>query len=59
MKRKIWNGSRENDNITRWEASRIAMRLAPKVKESDIWSGKFGDKAASKYEVSVMLNRAI
>lgn len=41
MKKGLWNGSRENDMITRWEASRIAMRLNPKIKESAIWTGKF------------------
>lgn len=59
MKAKVWNWENASKNITRWEASRIAMRLNPKVEESKIWNWKDWDKEASRYEVSVMLNRAI
>lgn len=59
MKAKVWNWENASKNITRWEASRIAMRLNPKIKEEDIWNWKDWDKEASRYEVSVMLNRAI
>jgi hypothetical protein len=56
MKKGLWNGARENDNLTRWEASRIAMRLG-KVDEKDVWNSKLPEKDVSKYEYSVMLNR--
>lgn len=59
MKAWLWNGERENDMITRWEASRIAMRLNPKIKEEDIWNGKDWQKAASRYEVTTMFHRAV
>lgn len=58
MKLGYWNGSRETENITRYEASRIALKMNPKLKEKDIWNGKDKDKEASLYEVTVMFNKA-
>jgi hypothetical protein len=55
MKKWLWNGERENDNITRYESAIIAKRLWG----TEVWNGSNPDKEASKYEVSVMLNKAI
>jgi len=38
MKKKCWNGERENSMITRWEVAQIAKRLAPKIEESKLWN---------------------
>ena len=58
MKLGLRNGERENDLLTRWEASRIAMRIAfKKVTEEDVWNGKDWEKPVSKYEYSAMLHR--
>jgi len=59
MKLKCWSGERETDNITRWEAVQIAKRLNPKIEESKLWNSKEPNNKASRYEVSVIFNRAI
>ena len=38
MRSGCWNGSRETDNITRWETVQIAKRLNPKIEESKLWN---------------------
>lgn len=63
MKEKLWNGENADVFISRYEISRIAIRLnsqpdVKKVKESTIWNLKDGSMPATIYEVSVMLNRA-
>lgn len=58
MRKKYWNGERPTAFITRYEASRIALKINPALKEKDVWNGKDGQKEATKYEVSVMLNKA-
>lgn len=57
MKDGIWNGERAGDNITRYEASRMAIRLNPQVPENQIWNWKDGNKDASIYEVTIMLSK--
>jgi len=58
MKKGYWNGERANDNITRFEASRIALKMNTAMKEKEIWNGKDGSRDASRYEVGIMLDRA-
>lgn len=59
MRAGLWNWEREDDLLTRFEAKTIAMRIGMwKVIEKDIWNGRKADDAASKYEYSVMMNRA-
>lgn len=57
MRDGLWNGSRAEDNITRFEASRMALKLNSQVKEKDIWNWKDGNREASIYEVSLMLSK--
>lgn len=57
MKDGVWNGSRAEDNITRFEASRMALKLNSQVKEKDIWNWKDVNREASIYEVSLMLSK--
>ncbi len=57
MKNKLWNWERANDNITRFEASRMAMRLNPLTPENKIWNKKDKDKPATIYEVTLMLSK--
>ena len=56
MQAGLWNGSRSDDMITRYEASRIALRIKA-VPERTVWNGKGWDKKASIYEVTAMLSR--
>lgn len=56
MRRGLINGERMNDFLTRFEWSRIAMKWDG-VAESSIWNKKDPNKAASKYEYSVEMNR--
>lgn len=59
MKKWLWNGERENDLLTRFEASRIALRISQgKVEEKNIWNGKNIDQPVSKFEFFTMLSRA-
>lgn len=58
MREKVWNWERAGDFITRFEASRMALKKNPGVKEKDVWNGKNGSVNASIYEVSVMFSRA-
>lgn len=57
MRDGLWNGSRAEDNITRFEASRMALKLNSQVKEKDIWNWKDVNREASIYEVSLMLSK--
>lgn len=57
MRDGLWNGSRAEDNITRFEASRMALKLNSQVKEKDIWNLKDVNREASIYEVSLMLSK--
>lgn len=57
MKDWLWNGERAGDNITRYEASRMAMRLNSQVPEKNIWNGKDWNKDASLYETTLMLSK--
>lgn len=57
MKNKLWNWERADDNITRFEASRMAMRLNPLTPENKIWNRKDKDKPATIYEVTLMLSK--
>lgn len=58
MKDKLWNGERAWDNITRFEASRMAMKLNPLTPENKIWNRKDKDKPATIYEVTLMLSKS-
>lgn len=57
MKDGLWNGERAGSNISRYEASRMAIRLNTLVPEKTIWNGKDGQKEASIYEVTLMLSK--
>lgn len=57
MKDWLWNWERAGSNITRYEASRMAMRLNTLVKEKDIWNWKDWQKEASIYETTLMLSK--
>jgi hypothetical protein len=58
MRKGWWNGSREKDNLTRFEASAIAFRIWQwKVPQELIWNQKWANDAVSRYEFSVMINR--
>lgn len=57
MQAGLWNGERANDPITRYEASRVAMKLNPQVPENLIWNMKNGTNKASIYETTLMLNK--
>lgn len=53
-----WNGERESDNLTRFEASRIALKIIWNNNfESHIWNGIDSNRSVTKYELSVMLNK--
>ena len=59
MKAGLWNWTRQEDLITRFEASRIALRIwRGKVKEDKIWNWKDWDKPASKFEYTQMVHNA-
>lgn len=57
MKDWLWNWERAGDNITRYEASRMALRLNSQVPENQIWNGKDWNKDASIYETTLMLSK--
>lgn len=57
MKDGLWNGERAWDNITRYESSRMAIRLNTLVREKDIWNWRDGNKDASIYEATLMLSK--
>lgn len=58
MRDGLWNWEKVNDPITRYESSRISLRLNPMLKEKDVWNGKNRNAPASKYEISIMLHNA-
>ena len=59
MKKWWWDGSRSNDNLTRFESSAIAFRIWKWVVPIEkIWNQKWPNDAVSRYEFSVMVNRA-
>jgi len=63
MREWLFNGERTEEFISRYEISRIALRLnaqpwVKKVKENTIWNLANWSLPATIYEVSVMLNRA-
>ena len=57
MKGGFWNGERAEDNITRFEASRIALRLDSTLKEKSVWNEKNGWIDATRFEISIMLGK--
>jgi len=57
MQAGLWNWERANDPITRYEASRVAMKLNPQVPENLIWNMKNWTNKASIYETTLMLNK--
>lgn len=58
MKDKLWNWERAWDNITRYECSRMAIKLNPLVPEKNIWNKKDKDKPATIFEVTTMLSKS-
>ncbi len=57
MKAGLWNWERANNFITRYESSRICLKINPLIKEKDIWNWKDGGRNASIYEVTLMLSK--
>ena len=53
-----WNGERENQNLTRYEASLISMRVASRTSDDGIWNGERPDTSVTRYEAVLMIERA-
>lgn len=53
----LWNGTRENDPITRYEASLMASRMSGKMQDS-LWNGERGTDLATRFECRTMVARA-
>jgi hypothetical protein len=55
IERGIWNGKRENDICTRYEAAQIAMRATNKTSDKGLYNGINKDSPCTRYEAVLML----
>lgn len=58
-KLKLWNGDRENEPITRYEAAMVCGRLPTIEPLTVIWNGDNRDGKCTRNEGALMIGRAI